>query len=48
LVGYFLAITGTIIGVKYRLPLEPILVLFVTYFLNGYVFKYGGSSKDSH
>jgi len=48
LVGYFLAITGTIIGVKYRLPLEPILVLFVTYFLNGYVFKYGGFSKDSH
>ena len=35
LVGYFLAITGPIIGVKYRLPLEPILTLFVTYFLIG-------------
>ena len=34
-VGYFLAITGPIIGVKYRLPLEPILTLFVTYFLIG-------------
>jgi hypothetical protein len=34
LVGYFFAITGPIIGVKYRLPIEPILTLFVTYFLN--------------
>jgi len=34
LVGYFLAITGPIIGVKYRLPIEPILTLFATYFLN--------------
>jgi 4-amino-4-deoxy-L-arabinose transferase-like glycosyltransferase len=34
LVGYFLTITGPIIGVKYRLPIEPILTLFVTYFLN--------------
>ena len=34
LVGYFLAITGPIIGVKYRLPIEPILILFATYFLN--------------
>jgi hypothetical protein len=34
LVGYFFAITGPIIGVKYRLPIEPILILFVTYFLN--------------
>ena len=35
LVGYFLAITGPIIGVKYRLPIEPILTLFVTYFFVG-------------
>jgi len=34
LVGYFFAITGPIIGVKYRLPVEPILTLFATYFLN--------------
>ena len=34
LVCYFLTITGPIIGVKYRLPIEPILTLFVTYFLN--------------
>jgi len=34
LVGYFFAITGPIIGVKYRLPIEPILTLFATYFLN--------------
>ena len=30
-IGYFLAITGPIIGVKYRLPIEPILIIFVTY-----------------
>jgi len=34
LVVYFFAITGPIIGVKYRLPIEPILTLFMTYFLN--------------
>ena len=39
LAGYFLAITGPIIGVKYRLPLEPILTLFVTYFLIRVKFK---------
>jgi hypothetical protein len=39
LLGYFLAITGPIIGVKYRLPIEPILILFVTYFLNIYFSK---------
>jgi hypothetical protein len=37
IVIYFLVITGPIIGVKYRLPIEPILILFVTYFLNGYL-----------
>jgi len=30
-IGYFLAITGTIIGVKYRLPIEPIMTIFVVY-----------------
>jgi len=35
LVEYFLVITGPIIGVKYRLPIEPILTLFVTYFFVG-------------
>jgi 4-amino-4-deoxy-L-arabinose transferase-like glycosyltransferase len=39
LVGYFIAITGPIIGVKYRLPIEPILTLFATYFLNRIVRK---------
>jgi 4-amino-4-deoxy-L-arabinose transferase-like glycosyltransferase len=34
LVSYFFIITGPIIGVKYRLPIEPILTLFATYFLN--------------
>jgi len=48
LVGYFFAITGPIIGVKYRLPIEPILTLFVTYFLSGTFFKYGSTSKDSY
>lgn len=28
---YFIAITGPIVGVKYRLPLEPIMVLFFSY-----------------
>jgi len=48
LVSYFFIITGPIIGVKYRLPIEPILTLFITYFLNGTFFKYGSISKDSH
>jgi hypothetical protein len=48
LVGYFFVITGPIIGVKYRLPIEPILTLFVTSFLSGAFFKYGSISKDSH
>ena len=48
LVGYFFVITGPIIGVKYRLPIEPILTLFVTFFLSGAFFKYGSISKDSH
>jgi 4-amino-4-deoxy-L-arabinose transferase-like glycosyltransferase len=48
LVGYFLAITGPIIGVKYRLPIEPILILFVTSFLNGIFLKHGSVSKDSY
>ena len=29
--GYFLVITGPIIGVKYRLPIEPLLTLFASY-----------------
>jgi len=28
---YFIAITGPIIGVKYRLPIEPIMTIFVVY-----------------
>jgi 4-amino-4-deoxy-L-arabinose transferase-like glycosyltransferase len=31
IIGYFLAITGPVIGVKYRLPIEPILIMFFTY-----------------
>ena len=39
LIVYFLIITGPVIGIKYRLPLEPVLILFATYFLNETVFK---------
>jgi len=28
---YFVAITGPIVGVKYRLPFEPILTVFISY-----------------
>jgi hypothetical protein len=28
---YFVAITGPIVGVKYRLPFEPILTMFISY-----------------
>ena len=28
---YFMAITGPIIGSKYRLPIEPVMTIFVTY-----------------
>ena len=31
IVMYFLAITGPVVGVKYRLPLEPIMALYATY-----------------
>jgi hypothetical protein len=30
-VVYFVAITGPVIGVKYRLPIEPIMTIFVVY-----------------
>jgi hypothetical protein len=40
LVIYFMAVTGPIIGVKYRLPIEPILTLFASYFISGLTFKY--------
>jgi 4-amino-4-deoxy-L-arabinose transferase-like glycosyltransferase len=33
LIAYFLLITGPIVGVKYRLPLEPILVIYLTYMI---------------
>jgi Na+/glutamate symporter len=28
---YFIAITGPIVGVKYRLPIEPIMTMFFAY-----------------
>ena len=31
IIGYFFAITGPIVGVKYRLPIEPIMTLFFSY-----------------
>ena len=34
LAGYFLAVTGPIIGPKYRIPIEPLLILCSSYFLN--------------
>jgi hypothetical protein len=33
-VMYFIVITGPIIGVKYRLPIEPIMTIFVAYAIN--------------
>ena len=30
---YFMAITGPIVGVKYRLPIEPIMTMFFSYAL---------------
>ena len=33
LIGYLLAITGPLIGLKYRLPIEPIMTIFVAYAL---------------
>ena len=33
---YFIAITGPIVGVKYRLPIEPILTVFFSYALLRY------------
>ena len=34
---YFLAITGPIIGSKYRLPIEPVMTIFVAYALLRFV-----------
>lgn len=31
---YFLGVTGPIIGPKYRIPIEPLLILYTSYFLN--------------
>lgn len=39
LIVYFLAITGPIVGVKYRLPLEPIMVLYVAHLVSNYLKK---------
>jgi hypothetical protein len=33
---YFIAITGPIVGVKYRLPIEPIMTVFFSYTLVGF------------
>jgi hypothetical protein len=37
IVVYFMAITGPVVGVKYRLPIEPFMVLYFTYFLSYYL-----------
>jgi|GEM_PF-491916 len=37
---YFFAITGPIVGVKYRLPIEPIMTLFFSYVLINFIKKY--------
>ena len=31
IIAYFIIITGPIVGVKYRLPIEPLMTLFSTY-----------------
>lgn len=36
-IGYFLAVTGPITGVKYRLPFEPILIIYLS---SGLLFLY--------
>ncbi len=49
LVCYFLIITGPIIGVKYRLPMEPILLLFVVNFLTRFrLLKFSKSSQSKN
>ena len=40
---YFVAITGPIVGVKYRLPFEPILTMFFSYAL----VRFAMNKKDS-
>jgi len=37
IVVYFMTITGPVVGVKYRLPIEPFMVLYFTYFLIYYL-----------
>jgi len=49
LVCYFLITTGPIIGVKYRLPMEPILLLFVVNFLTRFrLLKFSKSSQSKN
>ena len=40
---YFMAITGPIVGVKYRLPLEPIMTMFFSYALVKFSKNYMGN-----
>jgi hypothetical protein len=47
IVGYYLIITGPIIGVKYRLPIEPILILFSSYSFYLLVNRFSSNKKNS-
>lgn len=40
---YFIVITGPIIGVKYRLPIEPIMTIFIVYVINMVKYKKNNS-----
>jgi len=42
---YFMAITGPIVGVKYRLPMEPIMTMFLSYALVKFREDRTGSNK---
>ena len=44
IIFYFIAVTGPIIGVKYRLPIEPLMTIFVSYML--FRIKYKGTLKE--
>jgi len=48
IVGYFLLITGPIVGVKYRIPIEPLLTVFASYaIINSKFFVKNNLKKNS-
>lgn len=47
IIMYFLAITGPVVGIKYRLPIEPILILFLSYSVFTFINKVSIMNKFS-